>query len=193
MMEAERVTESTLSTRYGTFDLRGYRAGGETHVALADLEAADDRPLVRIHSQCFTGDVLHSLACDCGAQLRDALERIGEEGGLLIYLRQGGRGIGLLNKLKAYELQDEEGLDTVEANERLGFDADERGYDAAAAILDDCGIDRLRLISNNPDKVAALEDAGFAVERVPATAGEREENADYLETKAEKLDHELEE
>ncbi len=188
-MDCERAAESTLKTDYGDFKMIGYRCGEETHVALANLDDAGDRPLVRVHSQCFTGEALHSLQCDCGFQLREALQRIGAEGGVLVYLRQEGRGIGLLNKLKAYELQDEEGLDTVEANEALGFAADERGYGAAAAILDDLGVDAVRLLTNNPAKVDALEEHGIAVERVPLQVGRRPENADYLDTKAEKLGH----
>jgi len=147
-------------------------------------------PLVRIHSQCLTGDVFHSLRCDCGLQLELALDSIAREGrGLLIYENQEGRGIGLLNKLRAYELQDH-GADTVEANEQLGFDADLRGYELPAAILRFFGLDAVRLMSNNPEKIHALERAGVRVtERVPCLVAPSEATEDYLRTKKEKLGH----
>jgi GTP cyclohydrolase II len=146
--------------------------------------------LVRIHSQCLTGDVFHSLRCDCRSQLELALDQIVAEGrGLLIYEHQEGRGIGLLNKLRAYELQDG-GLDTVEANERLGFEADLRDYALPAAILQYFGVKEVRLLSNNPDKVAALESAGIrVVERAPLVVPPLETMAEYLKTKRDKLGH----
>jgi GTP cyclohydrolase II len=145
---------------------------------------------VRIHSQCLTGDVFHSLRCDCRAQLELALEAIAQEGrGLLIYENQEGRGIGLLNKLRAYELQDQ-GADTVEANEQLGFEADLRGYELAGKILRHFGVPAVRLMSNNPEKIQALERAGVRVaERVPAIVAPVSSTQDYLRTKREKLGH----
>jgi GTP cyclohydrolase II len=146
--------------------------------------------LVRIHSQCLTGDVFHSLRCDCREQLELAIETIAREGrGLLVYELQEGRGIGLLNKLRAYELQDQ-GADTVEANEQLGFEADLRGYALPAAILRFFGLRAVRLMSNNPDKIQALEQAGVHVtERVPCLVTPHESSEDYLRTKKEKLGH----
>jgi GTP cyclohydrolase II len=147
-------------------------------------------PLVRIHSQCLTGDVFRSLRCDCGTQLELALHSIAAEGrGLLIYENQEGRGIGLLNKLRAYELQDH-GADTVEANQQLGFEADLRGYALAGAILRYLGLDAVRLMSNNPAKIQALERAGVRVtERVPCIVPPLDSTEDYLRTKREKLGH----
>jgi GTP cyclohydrolase II len=155
---------------------------------MGDLSGAP--PLVRIHSQCLTGDVFHSLRCDCRAQLELALESIAREGrGVLIYLNQEGRGIGLLNKLRAYELQDH-GADTVEANEQLGFEADLRGYEMAGGILRFLGLSAVRLMSNNPEKVQAVEQAGVRVaERVPCIVAPVESTEDYLRTKREKLGH----
>jgi len=151
-------------------------------------------PLVRIHSQCLTGDVFHSLRCDCRAQLEIALKSIAREGrGLLIYERQEGRGIGLLNKLRAYELQDQ-GADTVEANERLGFEPDLRSYELPAAVLGYFGLRSVRLLSNNPEKVAAVENAGIEVaERVPCLAAVLDTSEAYLRTKKEKMGHLLDE
>jgi GTP cyclohydrolase II len=156
---------------------------------MGDIETGKP-PLVRIHSECLTGDVFHSLRCDCRAQLELALDSIAGEGrGLLIYEHQEGRGIGLLNKLRAYELQDQ-GADTVEANHRLGFDADLRGYQLPAAILSFFGLRAVRLMSNNPEKIAALEDAGIRVtERVPCIIAPSESTTAYLRTKKEKLGH----
>jgi len=157
---------------------------------LGDPSPAQGPLLVRIHSQCLTGDVFHSLRCDCRSQLELALDQIVAEGrGLLIYEHQEGRGIGLLNKLRAYELQDG-GLDTVEANEKLGFKADLRDYALPAAILQYFGVKEVRLLSNNPDKVAALESAGIrVVERAPLVAPPLETTAEYLKTKRDKLGH----
>jgi GTP cyclohydrolase II len=157
---------------------------------MGDVHYGDEPPLLRIHSQCLTGDVLHSLRCDCRSQLELALNLIAEEGrGILIYEHQEGRGIGLLNKLRAYELQDE-GLDTVEANEQLGFQADLRSYRMPADILRYFGVHSVRLLSNNPDKVAALERGGVQVaERIPCIVAPHESTAGYLETKKKKLGH----
>ncbi len=156
---------------------------------MGDL-AGEPAPLVRIHSQCLTGDVFHSLRCDCRAQLEIALKSIAEEGrGLLIYEHQEGRGIGLLNKLRAYELQDQ-GADTVEANERLGFDSDLRSYALPGAILQYFGLKAVRLLSNNPEKVEAVESAGVRVtERVPCLAEVVDTREAYLRTKRDRMGH----
>jgi len=163
---------------------------GQEHVALLIGAFGGEPPLVRLHSECLTGDVFGSLKCDCGPQLKEALRIIGAGGGgVLLYLRQEGRGIGLANKLRAYALQDR-GLDTVEANQRLGFGDDERDYGHAAAMLRALGIDRVRLLTNNPAKVAGLEDAGIAVvERVAHHMPTNPHNADYLATKRKKSGH----
>jgi GTP cyclohydrolase II len=163
---------------------------GQEHVALILGAFAGNPPLVRLHSECLTGDVFGSLKCDCGLQLKAALRIIGEDGGgVLLYLRQEGRGIGLANKIRAYSLQDR-GLDTVDANRRLGFADDERDYGHAAAMLKALGIDRVRLLTNNPDKVAGLEDAGIIVaERVAHQMPANPHNADYLETKRARSGH----
>ncbi len=189
---AQCVAETTLPTRYGTFRLRAYqRLGGEEiDLALVYGDVGDDAVLVRLHSECLTGDVFGSQRCDCGEQLEAALSRIAAEGrGIIVYLRQEGRGIGLLNKLRAYHLQDQ-GLDTVEANLQLGFPADLRNYREAAIILRDLGVERIRLMTNNPRKVAALEELGFTiVERVPLELPPTEHNRRYLRTKRDKLGH----
>jgi GTP cyclohydrolase II len=165
-------------------------ADGEEHVALLVGAFGGKPPLVRLHSECLTGDVFGSLKCDCGLQLKEALRIIGREGGgVLLYLRQEGRGIGLANKLRAYALQDR-GLDTVDANRRLGFADDERDYRHAAAMLRALGIDRVRLLTNNPAKVEGLNAAGIAVtERIPHQMPANPHNADYLATKRKKSGH----
>jgi 3,4-dihydroxy 2-butanone 4-phosphate synthase/GTP cyclohydrolase II len=190
-----RVAETTLPMRYGTARLVGYEGlDGGDHVALVVGEPFEklsaEAPLVRIHSECFTGDIFGSLRCDCGPQLDEAMRRIAAAGaGVLIYLRQEGRGIGLLNKIKAYALQ-EQGLDTVEANEVLGFASDAREYDVAVAILEDLGVRRVRLMSNNPAKIEGLERLGVSVvERVPIVIQPVEDNLRYLETKQQKMGH----
>jgi GTP cyclohydrolase II len=194
-IELRKVAEADFPSRFGHFRIFGFEgiAGRESEEAVV-LQMGDVHngppPLVRIHSQCLTGDVFHSLRCDCRAQLELALETIALEGrGLLIYEHQEGRGIGLLNKLRAYELQDH-GADTVEANERLGFDADLRGYEVPGAILRWFGITAVRLMSNNPEKIQALERAGVRVtERVPCLVAPEDTTEDYLRTKREKLGH----
>ena len=163
---------------------------GQEHVALVLGAFRGEPPLVRLHSECLTGDVFGSLKCDCGPQLKEALSIIGDAGGgVLLYLRQEGRGIGLANKIRAYSLQ-ERGLDTVDANRRLGFADDERDYRHAAAMLRELGVDRVRLLTNNPEKVKGLEAAGTAVtERVPHQMAANPHNADYLETKRKRSGH----
>lgn len=191
-----KVAEADFPTRFGKFRIYGFEAVRASEIEeavalkLGDLSAQAGAPLVRIHSQCLTGDVFHSLRCDCRAQLELAVDQIvAETRGLLIYEKQEGRGIGLLNKLRAYELQDH-GLDTVEANEHLGFDADLRDYALPAAILCYFNVTEVRLLSNNPEKVAALEAAGIkVVERAPIVVPPLETTADYLRTKREKLGH----
>jgi GTP cyclohydrolase II len=195
VLKLNKVAEADFPTRFGHFRIYGFEGvrPEQTEEALAlkmgDLSTSLP-PLVRIHSQCLTGDVFHSLRCDCRSQLELALDQIVSEGrGLLIYEHQEGRGIGLLNKLRAYELQDG-GLDTVEANERLGFDADLRDYALPAAILQFFGISRVRLLSNNPEKMAALQSAGIqVVERAPIIVPPLETTVEYLKTKREKLGH----
>jgi GTP cyclohydrolase II len=191
-----QVAAADFPTRWGKFRIFGFEGEPgpdgrpETAVALVmgDLNSAP--PLVRIHSQCLTGDVFGSLRCDCRQQLEMALSMIAQQGaGVLIYEQQEGRGIGLMAKLQAYELQDA-GLDTVEANERLGFKADHREFALPAEILKTLGISRVRLLSNNPDKVAAVERAGIKVtERVPCEVAPNPHAEDYLKTKKEKLGH----
>ncbi len=187
------VEKSLLPTRWGIFDIHGFddSEAGKEHVALTMGQFDSDEPvLVRIHSECLTGDALGSMRCDCGSQLQMAMRMISEAGcGAILYLRQEGRGIGLLNKIKAYHLQDE-GADTVEANERLGFGADLRDYSGCKEMLEHLGINKVRLLTNNPRKVAALEELGIdVVERIPLHAGQNPHNLKYLETKMGKLGH----
>ena len=190
---ARVVAQSTLPTRFGRFTILGIQGQGPAETAVALLHGrlnGTAAPLVRIHSQCLTGDVFTSERCDCRAQLELALRRIGRaRAGLLLYLPQEGRGIGLLNKLKAYELQDR-GMDTVEANHRLGFAADSRDYRFSAEALWLLGVRRVRLLSNNPEKVRQLEQAGIrVVERVPCQPRTSRASRSYMQTKKTKLGH----
>ena len=193
-----KVAEADFPSQFGFFRIYGFEGRDDGRVEeavvlkMGSLEEGGP-PLVRIHSQCLTGDVFHSLRCDCRAQLEIALKTIAAEGrGLLIYEHQEGRGIGLLNKLRAYELQDA-GADTVEANEQLGFDPDLRSYELPGAILQYFGLKEIRLLSNNPEKVRAAEDAGVRVtERVPCLADVLDTREAYLRTKKEKMGHILE-
>jgi len=189
----ERVVETTLPTRHGDFRAIGYRdvAKQAEHVALVKGDVGDGEDvLVRVHSACLTGDVFGSERCDCGGQLDDALERIEQEGrGVLLYLAQEGRGIGLLNKLRAYRLQ-EDGLDTVDANLELGLGVDLRDYGIGAQILSDLGVTSLRLLTNNPKKIVGLEGHGLrVVDQIALHRTPGEHNLVYLQTKAERLGH----
>ncbi|HXE18915.1 GTP cyclohydrolase II [Castellaniella sp. UC4442_H9] len=191
------VASSQLPTPWAVFQIHAFAetASGKEHVALTLGDVSTDEPvLARIHSECLTGDALFSQRCDCGAQLEAALQRIATEGrGILLYLRQEGRGIGLLNKIRAYHLQDE-GADTVEANERLGFPADLRRYDICRPMLAHFGIRRVRLMTNNPRKERFLNGIGVTVtEHIPLQVNRNPYNEFYLRTKASKLGHEFKE
>lgn len=188
-----KVVETKMPTRYGDFKIVGFinNLNGEHHVALVMGDIKEDEPvLVRVHSECLTGDALGSKRCDCGEQYDAAMKKIAEEGkGILLYMRQEGRGIGLINKLKAYKLQDE-GMDTVEANLALGFPEDMRDYGIGAQILKELGVTKLKLMTNNPRKISGLNGYGLEiVERVPIQMNHNEKNRYYLETKKEKMGH----
>ena len=192
-MSTAYIASAKLPTQWAAFDIHGFEdlVTGKEHIALTLGDVSDAAPvLARVHSECLTGDALFSLRCDCGHQLHSAMQRIANEGrGVILYLRQEGRGIGLSNKIKAYQLQDE-GADTVEANEQLGFGADMRDYSMCQNMLMHLGVNRVRLMTNNPVKVGALESFGIeVVERIPLNTGENPHNVHYLQTKAGKLGH----
>ena len=191
----KRAANAELPTEHGAFRIFAYESeiDAETHVALVRGDIGDgDNVLVRVHSKCLTGDVFHSARCDCGAQLDAAMAAVAKEGrGVLLYLNQEGRGIGLANKIRAYELQDQ-GLDTVEANERLGFKADQRDYGIGAQILSDLGVKTMRLLTNNPRKFVGLQGYGLAVsEAVPLEIPANDSTRKYLKAKKDKLGHKL--
>ena len=195
-ISVEKVAVANLPTSIGEFKIAGYRSltSSEEFVALFKGEMNPNTPtLVRIHSQCLTGDVFGSIKCDCGPQLEAAMRLIEKEGrGAIVYQQQEGRGIGIINKIRAYALQDE-GADTVEANEKLGFEVDARHYEQCAEILFDLGLCQVRVMSNNPDKLKALENAGLKiVERVPIEIEAEAPAAHYLKIKKEKMGHLLE-
>lgn len=188
------LVSTFLPTKHGDFEIKAFDSGVQEmpNLALIHKNCDIELPvLVRIHSECLTGDVFGSRKCDCGDQLQAALKLCGEEKGVLIYLRQEGRGIGLTNKLKAYQLQ-EQGLDTIEANEALGFEADLRTFNQAIEILLKLGIQRVKLLTNNPVKLDSLNEAGFlSVERIELIAEEHESNKNYLNVKREKMGHQI--
>lgn len=194
MAKIELVAEAKLPTKFGIFRMVGFEFADthKEHIALVmgDISNSDEPVLARIHSECLTGDALHSLKCDCGFQLETALCQISEAGrGVLIYHREEGRGIGLINKIRAYALQDQ-GLDTIEANVALGFAADERNFAVCADIFELLGVKQVRLLTNNPNKIETMRQAGInVVERVPLNVGENRYNTAYLATKAEKMGH----
>lgn len=194
--ELRKAAEARLPTQFGDFDILGFEGvdsgGVEEAVVLRMGDVSGDAPLLRIHSQCLTGDVFHSLRCDCRAQLELAMREIAAEGrGLIVYGMQEGRGIGIMNKIRAYALQDA-GADTVEANVELGLEIDARSYRLPAEILRSLGISKVRLLSNNPQKVKALEDNGIEVVRLPANTEAGERALRYLQVKKEKLGHLIE-
>lgn len=185
--------EAFLPTIYGSFDIHSFPNTDNPYAPDLVLIAGDlnstQYPLVRLHSECLTGDVFGSMRCDCGVQLQNSMERIALEGGMLVYMRQEGRGIGLHHKIEAYHMQDS-GMDTVQANEALGFEPDLRNYDIAIAILKHFGLESVRLLTNNPRKVSALQNADIKViERIPLISPFNDYNKNYLNTKREKMGH----
>lgn len=192
-MRIKFIAEARLPSAWGEFTIHGFEdmVTGKEHVVLSMGDLSTDEPvLARVHSECLTGDALFSLRCDCGPQLQFAMQKIAEQGrGMILYLRQEGRGIGLLNKIKAYSLQDQ-GADTVEANVKLGFEPDGREYDICKPMLEHFGVKSLRLMTNNPRKVDALKALGIdVVERLPIETGQNTHNESYLAVKMNKLGH----
>lgn len=193
MQYTNRQAETTIPTRFGTFTMIGYAQQADhpmPHLAMVSEKTDFTRPVpVRIHSECMTGDVFSSLRCDCGEQLEESMRFIGTHGGVVIYLRQEGRGIGLINKMKAYNLQDK-GMNTAEANIHLGYEIDERDYGLAVEILKDLNISTILLMTNNPEKIKSLTDAGIIIEqRIPLEIKPQRQNYDYLQTKQDLMGH----
>ena len=187
MKEVEQSQTAILPTRYGTFNIQAFKDDlGKEHLAIF-TDTLPEAPIVRVHSECLTGDALGSIKCDCGEQLHAAMEMISKEGGMIIYHRQEGRNIGLLNKVNAYALQDQ-GFDTIAANHQLGFKADERTYEIVEFILNHFGIKRLRLLTNNPKKIDSLKNIEI-VERIPIQIDANPHNEDYLQVKKEQMGH----
>lgn len=193
MQYTKRQAETTIPTHFGTFTMIGYAQRADhpmPHLAMVSEKTDFTRPVpVRIHSECMTGDVFGSLRCDCGEQLEESMRFIGAHGGVVIYLRQEGRGIGLINKMKAYNLQDE-GMNTAEANLHLGYEIDARDYGLAVDILKDLHIDTILLMTNNPEKIKSLTEAGIIIEkRLPLEIKPQRQNYDYLQTKQDLMGH----
>lgn len=193
MQEIKKQAETSLPTQFGNFRMIGYSNDINNpmpHLALVSDQTDFSRPvIVRIHSECMTGDVFGSLRCDCGEQLEEAMRIIGQKGGIVVYLRQEGRGIGLINKMKAYNLQDQ-GMNTAEANVHLGFEIDERDYGVAASILRDLNVESVMLMTNNPEKLGGLKTSGIEVmSRIPLEIKPHEKNMDYLQTKQNLMGH----
>ena len=177
---------ANLPSRFGTFKVQAFQEGHKEHLVIYK-ESNDEAPIVRVHSECLTGDALGSLKCDCGDQLAFALKSVEKEGGMVIYLRQEGRNIGLLNKINAYALQDQ-GFNTIEANHQLGFAADERTYEIVTTILEHFNIKKIRLLTNNPDKINSLKSIDI-IERLPIIIDANEHNKDYLQVKKDEMGH----
>ncbi len=194
MSTIKKQVEAVIPTPFGSFNMLAFSDDKDEkmpHIVMAHPHFdAKDWVLVRLHSECFTGDLFGSKRCDCGEQLERALELAMQQQGLVVYLRQEGRGIGIINKLKAYNLQDK-GLDTIDANTHLGFEPDERTYEEAIAILKSLGLSKIKLLTNNPLKVEALNTSGLEVERVPLEIAAQKENFAYLKTKKDKMGHML--
>jgi GTP cyclohydrolase II len=183
---------ANLPTRFGTFKVKAYKEGHQEHLAIMSQDFFElDNPVVRIHSECLTGDALGSLKCDCNNQLDLALKLIAKEGGLVIYHRQEGRNIGLVNKINAYKLQDE-GYNTIEANLKLGFEEDERDYGAVGSILKDLNVSKMRLVTNNPAKIEFVEQLGIEItQRIPSITAVNKYNENYIHVKKEQMGHML--
>ena len=189
----KKLEKASLPTSFGDFDMIAYESPFPDfpHLVLFSKTKSNDTPIVRVHSECMTGDVFMSNRCDCGEQLHYSLDYVNKNGGMVIYLRQEGRGIGLINKLKAYNLQDE-GYNTIDANLKLGFHQDERKFDIAKEILTDLEIDKIKLLTNNPDKITQLEQAGIKIEeRIPIEIEAHDQNSSYLKTKKDDMGHML--
>lgn len=185
-MDINISNEANLPSRFGNFKIKAFKEGEKEHLAIY-TENLSDTPVVRIHSECLTGDAIGSLKCDCRDQLEYALSLISKEDGMVIYLRQEGRNIGLLNKINAYALQDK-GYNTIEANHQLGFNADERTYEVVTQILHNFGIHKIKLLTNNPDKIKSISDIEI-VERVPIIMDSNKHNEDYLNVKKDEMGH----